>query len=218
MRLNRSFLSAILVFLLAAPLTVSFCGQEVRDGWVPVVAKKAQRFYKLSSGGTTLLSEELGIFLRNSDGSTYTRAIPVGGTATTWNAEATLEDARDGKTYAIDYQHRRATVIQRPEPGTVLPLNPPTGEDYQARSPDLSLGSKIIGGVECVGWKVVERGPHNPGGEIWVAPSLSYLIVESKIVDKGHDAFIDMVLEDIHGGKEPDPQFFHIPEGFKVVE
>jgi hypothetical protein len=55
-------------------------------------------------------------------------------------------------------------------------------------------------------------------GEIWVAPSLNYTIVESTILDERRNVLIKMDLEDIQVGREPDhPELSRIPEGFQML-
>jgi hypothetical protein len=108
-------------------------------------------------------------------------------------------------------------VLQTPEPGTPLPLRPPTGKEYKPASPELSLGSKMISRVQCIGWKVLAGGPHNPGGEIWVAPSLNYQAIENTVLDETDHILIEIHLEDIQVGREPDhPELFRIPEGYQT--
>jgi hypothetical protein len=75
----------------------------------------------------------------------------------------------------------------------------------------------MISGVRCIGWKVLPGGPHNPGGEIWVAPSLNYTIVESTVQEESLHLLLKMHLEDIQVGQELDhPELFRIPEGYQT--
>jgi hypothetical protein len=75
----------------------------------------------------------------------------------------------------------------------------------------------MISGVQCIGWKVLAGGPNNPGGEIWVAPSLNYAMVESTVLNYAVNVLLEVHLEDIQVGRQPDhPELFRIPEGYKT--
>lgn len=54
-------------------------------------------------------------------------------------------------------------------------------------------------------------------GEVWCAPALNFEPVKSE------DSFskrlkMSTVIEEIQGGKEPDPQLFRIPAGFQFLQ
>jgi hypothetical protein len=54
---------------------------------------------------------------------------------------------------------------------------------------------------------------------MWVAPSLNYSMVESIILDYSKNVQIEVHLEDIQVGRQPDqPEIFRIPEGFQMVQ
>jgi hypothetical protein len=212
---------ALLAFLLVAAcacLSSSYAQQDT-SVWVPFTAQKVSREYALSTSGQDLISETRGFTARNKDGSLFIYDAANYDPSSREHHFGILQDAASGKTFRIDYDHQRVTVLQTPEPNTPLPLRPPTGEEWKPASPELSLGSKMIGGVRCIGWKVVAGGPHNPGGEIWVAPSLNYEVVESTVLDETHHMLMKMHLEDIQVGREPDhPELFRIPEGYQTLD
>ncbi len=109
-------------------------------------------------------------------------------------------------------------MIITPTPDTVLPLRPLTADQFKPLSPELSLGTKLIGGFLCIGRKAVAKGPNYPGGESWVAPGLNYELVEGTVLDTEHDLMIKVDLEDIRLVNEPDPRLFSIPEGFQPMD
>ena len=197
----------VLASLLILTFPNSTYSQQDTSVWVPFTAQKVSGEYALSTPGQGPIRETRAFIGRNKDGSLleYDSEHQVG----------TLQDAVTGKTFRINYAHQSVRVLQTPEPNKPLPLRPPTGEEYKPASPELSLGSKMIGGVQCIGWKVLAGGPHNPGGEIWVAPSLNYEVVESTVLDETHHMLMKTHLEDIHIGREPGhTELFRLPDWY----
>jgi hypothetical protein len=176
--------------------------------------------YGLSASGRgDIISETRAFTARNKDGSLFVYDAPNYNPSSTKHHIGILEDAATGKTFRIDYDDQRVKVLGTPELDKPLPLRPPTAEVYKPASPELSLGSKMISGVRCIGWKVVAGGPNNPGGEMWVAPSLNYTMVESTVLNYADNVLMEVHLEDIQVGREPDhPELFRIPEGFQTLE
>jgi len=198
----------------------SWCAQEDTSVWVPFTAQRVTRMYGLSTSGRGDIISETRVFTaRNKDGSLFIYDAANYSPSSREHHFGILQDAATGKTFRIDYDHQRLRVLQTPEPDKSLPLRPPTGQEYKPASPELSLGSKVIGGVRCIGWKVVAGGPHNPGGEMWVAPSLNYTMVESTVLNYADNVLMEVHLEDIQVGREPDhPELFRIPEGYQTAE
>jgi hypothetical protein len=197
----------VLASLLILTCPSSTYSKQDHDAWVPFTAQKVSGEYALSTPGQDLIRETRRFTGRNKDGSLleYDSERHVG----------ILQDAATGKTFRIDYAHQRVKVLRTPKPEEVLPLQAPTGEEWKPASPELSLGSRMISGVRCIGWKVLAGGPHNPGGEIWVAPSLNYTIVESTVQDESLHLLLKMHLEDIQVGQEPDhPDLFRLPDWY----
>jgi len=197
----------VLASLLILTFPSSTYSQQDHDAWVPFTAQKVSREYAPSTSGHDLIRETREFIGRNKDGSLleYDSERHVG----------IPQDAATGNTFRINYAHQSVRVLQTPEPNPPLPLRPPTGEEWKPASPELSLGSKMISGVQCIGWKVLAGGPHNPGGEIWVAPSLNYEVVESTVLDETNHMLMKMHLEDIHVGREPDhPELFRLPDWY----
>ncbi|MGD0008097.1 MAG: hypothetical protein ABSE93_06090 [Terriglobia bacterium] len=198
---------------------ISWCGQGETSAWVPFVAQRVIRTYSLSTSGRGEIQSETRAFTaRGNDGSVFIYDAANYDPSSRGHHVGILEDAVTGKTFRIDYDHERVRVRGTPDPDELLPRRPPTAEVNKPASPELDLGSKMISGVRCIGWKVVAAGPNNPGGEMWVAPSLNYSMVESIILDYSNNVQIEVHLEDIQGGREPDPEPFRIPEGFQTLD
>jgi hypothetical protein len=54
---------------------------------------------------------------------------------------------------------------------------------------------------------------------MWVAPSLNYTMVESTVLNYADNVLMEVHLEDIQVGREPDhPELFRIPEGYQTAE
>jgi hypothetical protein len=182
------------------------------------VAQKVTRRYGLSTSGRGDIQSETRVFTaRGKDGSLFIYDAANYDPSSREHHVGILEDAVTGKAFQIDYDHKRVTVLGEPDPDELLPRRPPTAEVQKPASPELALGSKMISGVRCIGWKVVAGGPNNPGGEMWVAPSLNYTMVESTILDYADNVQIEVHLEDIQVGRQPDhPELFRIPEGYQT--
>ena len=205
----------VLASLLILTFPSSTYSQQDTSVWVPFTAERVTRTYTLSTSGQDLISETRHFVARNKDGSLFSYDAANYSPSSRECHFGILQDAATGKTFRIDYAHQRVTVLQTPEPNTPLPLRPPTGEEYKPASPELSLGSRIISGVRCIGWKVLAGGPHNPGGEIWVAPSLNYQAVENMVLEETDHVLIKIHLEDIQVGREPDrPEPFRLPDWY----
>jgi hypothetical protein len=174
--------------------------------------------YGLSTSGRGDIISETRVFTaRNKDGSLFIYDAPTYSPSSREHHVGRLQDAATGKTFRIDYDHQLVKVLRTPAPDALLPLRPPTAEEYKPASPELSLGSKMIAGVWCIGWKVPAEGPNNPGGEMWVAPSLNYTMVESTVLNYADNVLMEVHLEDIQVGREPDhPELFRIPEGYQT--
>lgn len=206
------------LLLAACACATPWCAQQDTSAWVPFTAQRITRMYGLSTSGRGDIISETRVFTaRSKDGSLFIYDAPNYNPSSTEHHIGMLEDAVTGKTFRIDYDHERVRVLGTPDPDELLPRRPPTAEVNKPASPELDLGSKMISGVRCIGWKVVAAGPNNPGGEMWVAPSLNYSMVESIILDYSNNVQIEVHLEDIQVGREPDhPELFRIPEGYQL--
>jgi hypothetical protein len=211
----------LLAFLLVAVWScrTSWCAQQGTSVWVSFSAVKVTKVYQLSTSGRELIKETRQFTARSKDGSLFVYDAANYDPSSKDNHVGMLLDVATGKFFRIDYGHQRVQVLRTPGPGVSLPLRPPTGEDYMAAPPERSLGSKMINGVLCIGWKAVAAAPNHPGGEMWVAPSLNYEPVEGAALDEAHHTLIKMELEEIQVGRGSDhPELFRIPEGFQMVE
>ena len=207
------------LLLAACACGTSWCAQENTSVWVPFTAQRVTRKYGLSTSGRGDIISETHVFTaRNKDGSLFIYDAPTYSPSSREHHVGTLEDAATGKTVRIDYDHQLVKVLGTPAPDELLPRRPPTREQYKgASSPD--LGRRVISGVQCIGWKVPAKGRNYPGGEMWVAPSLNYAMVESTVLNYADNVLMEVHLEDIQVGREPDhTELFRIPEGFQIVE
>jgi hypothetical protein len=80
------------------------------------------------------------------------------------------------------------------------------------------IGTQIVSGVECIGHKIAD--PRHKGkyrAEEWYAPSLNFLGVRYRgPLPNGGE--VTTLFKDLEPGKEPDPSFSRLPEGFKRVK
>jgi hypothetical protein len=196
----------------------SWCAQQDTSEWVPFTAQRVTRKYGLSSSGRGDIISETRVFTaRNKDGSLFIYDAPTYSPSPREHHVGILQDAATGKAFRIDYGRQLVKVLGTPAPDAVLPLRPPTAEENKPASPELSLGSKMIAGVWCIGWKVVAGGPNYPGGEMWVAPLLNYTMVESSVLNYADSVLMEVHLEDVQVGREPDhPEIFRIPAGYQT--
>jgi hypothetical protein len=136
--------------------------------------------------------------------------LPISGYTDT----AFLCDRVNHKAYFLDFT--RKTIKPTQVSGRDEPLSPRNFE--LQRSPDKFLGKQVISGVECLGYAI--RDSRHKGkyvSEVWYAPSLNYLVVESKSRNLVGQKVVTRV-EEIQVGEEPDPQYFRLPEGFKMIK
>lgn len=223
--------------------------QKNKSNWVPFTARQTVRIYQVSSEGQKLILETRELTARNGDGSLYIRENPV---ASAFWSRGTLLDARTRKAYRLDYEHRCAVLLDRAS-FVRPPLRPPTGEEHGHASSENSLGTRMIGGIQCVGFKYRVRLLTRLDGsqislldgtvgeetwEIWVAPSLNYQVLEEtrpvlpyvedikpfvpsvgKTAQEVRERTIieKRILGTIQAGREPDPEQFHIPAGFRIL-
>jgi hypothetical protein len=216
----RSLYVTLVLIWLVFGLAAAARAEESAKGWVPFVAKWVQKIDQQAVGvpSTTVIS---GIFVRNKEGSWFKRAtiksrLPVLGGADT----ASLLDWVNHKSYFINFTNKTIKPLQ-----LKIDAEPQSGENStsaqafkQRHSQDKFLGKRTISGVECEGYALHDsRHKGKFVSEAWYAPSLNYMEVESR----GRDQMGEMVttqIEEIQVGKEPDPQYFRLPEGFKLVK
>jgi hypothetical protein len=183
--------------------------------WIPLVAKRTARVYQDSANGMILTSESTGNYFRDRAGSVYQRDLSVLGARP--DSIAHFEDLQEGKVYEINYPSKTATVIG--ELGMMRPRQPLTADEFREQFASAQwIGKKVISGVECEGYRILPGAGGSTQGEMWVAPSLNFLPVQHKIIDREHHAEIVLVLDEIHAGVDPDPGFLKVPEGFAVGE
>jgi hypothetical protein len=178
-------------------------------GSVPIIAKSSKRTYRITGGGRTLINETTGVYMRDRNGSEYETEMPVSGLPAQISELATLTDRLSGKSYHLDFVSKTATVIQES-----IPAGDAGRAFYASLSKNRFLGKRTIAGIECEGYAV----PHRGGGrsaELWVAPSLNYLLVDSTTFHE--DEEFETILNHIETGREPDARFFHVPQDFRVV-
>jgi hypothetical protein len=189
--------------------------------WVPFVAKSVQKTEIEEVGGPYAVTAS-GVFLRDKHGSWYRRTtvassrLPIRGATDT----AFLFDRVNHKYYLLDFTRKAIKGLQVSGSEQVwFRLSPISPQEFgQDRSKDKFLGKKISSGVECEGFAI--HDPRHKGkylAEVWYAPSLNYLAVEARSrAPSGHE--VTTQVEEIQVGKEPDPQYFRLPDGFKIMK
>ena len=184
--------------------------------WVPFVAQRISKTYRLSATGKTLIGEESDLWLRDDQGSLYLRITPIFGAVPGAPEVVLLFDATTGSTYRIDYRSKTIRAQRGGQP-VAAPLD---AESFHSRRPrDRFIGRKTILGIECEGWRTVwAKSVAHPeggsGGEEWVAPSLNFAPLESVTIDLGIE--VDIRMTEIEPGAKADPMFFQLPQGFAL--
>ena len=133
---------------------------------------------------------------------------------------AVLCDRVSHTFYSLDFSRRTIKALQvdiTAEP--LLGDNPMSPQAFeQHRSEDRFLGKQIISGMECEGYAIHDsRHKGEYVSEAWYAPSLNYLPIETKSPNQAGQKVTTRV-EEIQAGKEPDPQYFRLPKGFKMIK
>jgi hypothetical protein len=168
--------------------------------------------------------EVSGVYVRDSRGSWFRRGtvsskragLPVVGLTDT----AFLYDRINRKLYLLDFTSKTIRVQNvgasgQPEFGD-QPMSPQAFEQYHSQ--DKFLGKQMISGVECEGYAIHDsRYKGKYVREVWCAPSLNYLVIESKSRFQGAQE-VTTLVEELQAGKEPDPQYFRFPDGFKIAK
>lgn len=200
----------------------SLLAQESTPHWVPFVARFVEEVNEPVPSLVTVRVKTEGVYVRDSQGVSYTRrvsstrsALPLRGAVDI----AILHDRPNHTSYVIDFAKK--TIQQRMDPSgnPDFAVEPLSRADFERRhAADLFLGKQVVSGVECEGYKIAD--PRHKGkykGEGWFAPSLNFMMVRyhGRLPDGGE---ISTLLQDIEPGKEPDPSFFRLPEGFKRVK
>jgi hypothetical protein len=188
---------------------------------VPFVAKLVEeQNYTFNATSVRIMGE--GVYVRNSRGASYSRrvlssrsALPLRGALDV----ASLHDRPNHTTYIIDFGEKTIKQQSDPAGNPDFALEPTSRADFERRhAADRFLGKQMVSGVECEGYRIAD--PHHRGkysGEEWFAPSLNFMAIQyrGRLPSGGE---ISTLLEDIKSGKEPDPSFFRLPEGFKRVK
>jgi len=220
---NHKLLGIALVGICALLLQgyVSLLAQDSAPHWVPFVAKLVEE-HTNTLNATSVHATIEGVYVRNSQGASYTRrafsvrsALRVQGAINV----AFLHDRPNHTTYIIDFTKKTIKQQSHPAGNPDFALEPPLRPDFERRhASDLFLGKQIVSGVECEGYKIADqRHKGKYSGEGWYVPSLNFLMVRyhGRLPD---GAEMSTLLQDIEPGKEPDPSFFRLPEGFKRVK
>ena len=218
----RPLYSTLVVICLASG-TAAFSQAEksITAEWVPFVAKFVQKTEIEGVGGPYTVTAS-GVFLRDKHGSWYRRTtiassrLPIAGATDT----AFFFDRVNLKYYLLDFARKTSKALQvsaseQPWFG-ISPMSPQAFEQYHSQ--DKSLGKQIISGVDCEGYAI--HDPRHKGkyvAEVWYAPALNYLAIEARSGIHGNEKVTTRV-EEIQAGKEPDPQCFSLPEGFKMIK
>jgi hypothetical protein len=231
----RSFCATLLVVCLGCVLAASSRAEEpAAVEWVPFVAKWVQQD-ELQTLWGHLTVRVSGIYVRDKRGSWFRRATaspirggsPIAGYTDrgglpimVYTDTAGLCDRVSHTFYSLDFTRKTIKALQvdiTAEP--LLGDNPMSPQAFeQHRSEDRFLGKKIISGVECEGYAIHDS--HHKGeylSEAWYAPPLNYLVIEGKSrLQDGRE--VTTRVEKIQAGKEPDPKYFRLPKGFKMIK
>lgn len=186
--------------------------------WVPFVAQRVSKVYRVTASGKVLVSETSQLWLRNSQGSVYRRKLRIkapGLSDKPASATAKLFDNTTGITYRIIYPTKSVLIMTKRGPAV-----PTTSVSFHKQlTKDRFIGRKIIDGIECEGWRLTWgiTNAHPTGGDAgveWVAPSLNYIPLESVINDDPYE-LVRRVTK-IQPRTEPDSHFFQLPAAFSV--
>lgn len=217
----RKFLVTLVPLLAVLPVLFvksKVKGDQSGEDWIPIIAKQKEIVYQEILGqGKVVIRDSTGSYLRDRHGSVYERTIAVP-YKTPGNADsATLNVVREGKVYVIDYGSRTARILLE---GQAPLLQPRTeGESRRFYSAWRPLGTKMFGTIQCEGYAAKPvAGEEASRGEVWVAPSLNFLMVQNHVLDRTQRIEIVKTLEDIKTAEDPDESLFQIPEGFKILE
>ncbi len=159
-----------------------------------------------------------GIFVRDDSGSTYKRWLRASSPDLSFPDIAILIKPSMGARWEIDYdvKNLRRTEIDLASDPELAPEPMTLAAFKKIHNQDEPLGSRIISGIECVGYRV--RVPHTPKmhqEQAWFAPSLNFLAVKHQ-ESYQEGKVVSVILEDIHLGP-PDPRLFLVPLGFSIV-
>jgi hypothetical protein len=218
MTLNIRVIRALVLVALALIVVEFSPGLPGGSGpWVPFVAQRIARLYRISPSGKKLIGEASEVWLRNSQGSLYLRRTPIVSEVPEAAYEkAMLVEATTGTTYMLDYAAKTIRILRKGKP-----LVPVTPASFSSSMPqDRFIGKKTIAGVECLQWRMVSADSlvhtaGEPGGEMCFAPSLNFAPIES--VDSDGAMESQMEVTSIQPGQDPDPKLFQLPDGFTTV-
>lgn len=189
--------------------------------WVPVTARIVEWAGIETHFGDFSAVQISGVYARDRSGTTYSRL----GDSSSKYANLGMPDMAN----LIDRVHRAQWKIYYFEKVALhLSLDVEEHPDYseqpmtreifeRTHAEDRRLGRKLISGIKCEGYRV--RDPESKGkyrDEMWYAPDLNFLMVKSSSFPASGQV-ITVTLVDIQSGKDPDPNLFQIPAGFKVL-
>ena len=216
--MKQNHLVLIPCLLLLAPLKLT--GQEAPNAWVPFTATRVEQYVLEGVGVLHGRVERIGLIARDSHGNSYqehklgknSTSLPVLGLTN----DVILHDRTQHIVYVIDTSRK---LFRKLQPDTndmsITPLN---REQFdQAHKGETFLGKKIISGVDCEGYQSHARFSKKYFNETWYAPSLNFLVVKA-VTHNSPDQALQVSLEDLRVGAEPDPSLFRLPEGFREVK
>jgi hypothetical protein len=223
--MTRSLYVTLVVIWLGFALAASSRAEEpAAVEWVPFVATWVEQdeFQKLQVPFTLHLS---GIYVRDKRGSWFRRATasPIRGgllAITVYADTAILCDRVNHTFYSLNFMRKTIKPLQVDATSEPLfgdnPISPQAFEQHHSQ--DKFLGKRTISGVECEGYANDDsrhEGKHV--SEAWYAPSLNYLVIKGKSrLQDGRE--VTTRVEEIQAGKEPNPKYFRLPKGFKMIK
>jgi hypothetical protein len=213
----RLYATLVVVCLACGSAAFPQAEESITAEWVPFVAKWAQT-NDIESVQGHYAAKASGIFVRDNRGSWFrrltTNSVRGNSPIIGYTDAAFLCDRVNHKAYLLDFSSKTITPMQMSDRDQPL-----SSRDFEFQhSLDKFLGKQIVSGVECEGYAL--HGSRHNGRyttEEWYAPSLNYLVVESKVHIQG-DQEVEARVEEIQVGKEPDPQYFSLPKGFKMIK
>jgi hypothetical protein len=193
---------------------------KAASGWVPFIARYTQTSTANAFGGPYRIRTS-GIFVRDSHGSWYRRQamnphdspLPVVGQTNF----AMLHDAIQQKDYVLDYQRKTVKRLDTKTSGSSDNQPPSIGEFEKLRADDTLVGKETVSGLECVIYGI--HDPKHKGkfvAQNWYAPSLNFLLIKTQARVNGED--VGFLIDQIQAGKEPERQYFELPQDFKIIQ
>lgn len=195
------------IFLAAALLMIGSALAPAQ--WMPVVANQHKLVFRLNPDGTSVpVSDERGVYYRNSSGSTYSLLTKYSADGRpSGPGYAILQDRQTRKVLRLSFASRIA-----------YDLNQPLGPGPRLRSPDSISGlrgTQVIEGILCYGLPVSYNG--KTIGTSWVDLKDDLeLRSEFDLPSSGTTTRVLVEKTNVAMGQDPPAGPFRIPAGWTV--